>query len=291
LGGALEINFVGQIIVNWLVLGLTYCLVALGITLIFSILRIVNFAHGQFYMLGAFATYLIYVELGQNFLIALFGAVIVTGALGVILERTLFRPLRDKMLATLVVSLGISLFLEGGALLIFGPNEKGVPSPFKGTLNLAGIFISKERLSIIVICIVLVAGLFFFIQRIKQGQAMRAFAQDREAATLQGINVNKMSWMGFGIGCALAAAAGGLLLPITFVDPFVGLPVVFNAFIIMILGGLGSVTGALVGGLLLGLIRSVGYTFLPGAWSALIASTIALVFLLVRPQGIMGYEE
>lgn len=279
-----------QALANSIMLGLVYTLIALGITLIFSIMRIVNFAHGQIYMLGAFAIFYFYAQWQINYFFALVLAAFSMAMLGAAMERSLFRRLRGQELPCLLLSLGLALLLEGVALLLFGEKDKGVPAPFPGTVNVLGVHFGMDRMVIIVLSVVLLLALFIFIQKFKAGRAIRALAQDLEAATLQGVDIDRMSWLGFGLGCMLAGLAGGLLVPVYWVSPFIGGPAVVKAFIVMVLGGLGSIPGAIVGGLILGFIESIGQQFLPGTWAMVIAYVLVVGMILVRPRGLMGKE-
>lgn len=286
----MEFSIGGQVVVNALLSGLIYALIALGITLIFSILIIINFAHGSILMLGAFIPVYVCTKLGQNYFLALLLAVVITGLLGFLLEKGLFRSIRARPLQCVVVSMGLMLLIDGGALLLFGPRSYGVEEIFAGSLQLGGIFIPGQRLFVISISIILIAALNYFLKNMKHGQAMRALSQDRQAAVLQGISIDRMAWMGFAIGCALAGAAGALLAPVFYVSFGMGGNMILKGFIVMIIGGLGSIPGALVGGLIVGVIESIGYTFLPGGWTTVILFALIVIFLLVRPQGVMGYE-
>jgi branched-chain amino acid transport system permease protein len=272
-------------------LGLTYSLIALGLTLIYSIMRIINFAHGQIYMLGAFAFYLFFTQLGLPFFFALLLGAIVIAAFGILLEKLLFRPLRGQDLSCLLLSLGIGFFLEAGTLLIFGEKDRGIVSPFSKTLKIGNLVMGMERVLVITISLAVIAGLFLFLQKTKTGRAIRAFAQDMDAALLQGVDVNRMSWVGFALGSGLAALAGGLMAPIYWVSPFIGGSAVINAFTVMVIGGLGSIPGTFLGGLILGALESLGRQFLPGSWSEAIAYSLVVFVLMVRPRGLMGYEE
>jgi len=280
----------GQIIVNGAISSITYILIALGITIIFSIMKIVQFAHGQVYMLGGFAIYILFEQAGINYIPALLLTILIVGLMGIPMEWLLFRPLRGQESASLIVSLGLALFLEGSALLTFGGLDKGVHSPFPdGVIRFFGIAIPEERLIISAVCVALISVTIFVIKRLKVGQAMRAVAQDREAAMLQGINVDRICSLGFAMGSALAGAAGGLLVPVLWINPFVGLPVVIKAFVVMILGGLGSIPGCIVGGIILGFIESFGYTLLGGI-TGLVSFAAVILLLIFKPQGIMGHD-
>lgn len=278
-----------QALVNGIMLGMVYVLVALGLTLVFSIMEVINFAHGEFYMLGGFAAYYLFAELGLNYLVTIAAAVVLVGGLGWVIEKTIFRPFRKDLLGAFIVSLGLVEVLQSVAMLAFGSLEKSVPSPFRGVFRVFGVYLSLERLIVTVAAIVMVAALYLFIQVSKEGRAMRAVAQDSDAAALQGINVSRISSLAFAIGAALAGTAGVLMAPIFFVSPFIGgLPIV-KAFIIIILGGMGSIPGALLGGLILGVAEGVGSIFLSIPSVNLLGFLIVMVVLLVRPRGLLGH--
>ena len=228
----------GQSAVNALMLGATYALVAVGLSLVFSIMRVIQFAHGHLYMLGAFCVYYLATDFGVNYFAALLIAAIAVGLLGMVLDRIFLRPLRGQDLPSMIVTLGLLLLIEGSALLAFGERDKRFHSPVDGAVWIFDVIvIPSERLMILAVAAPLIALLFLFVWRTKEGQAMRAVAQDREAAMLQGINVDWISALGMFIGSALAAAAAGLLLPIQVLTPAVGGPVVIKAFMVVILGG------------------------------------------------------
>ncbi len=278
-----------QAIVNGVMLGMVYVLVALGLTLVFSIMEVINFAHGEFYMLGGFTAYYLSAQLGLNYFLTIAAAVLLIGALGWVIEKLIFRPFRKDLLGAFIVSLGLLWVLQSVAMLAFGSLEKSVPSPFPGVFRILGIYFSLERLVVTVTAIVLVAALYLFIQFSKEGRAMRAVAQDGDAAALQGINVARISSLAFAVGAALAATAGVLIAPLFFVSPFIGgLPIV-KAFIIIILGGMGSIPGALLGGLILGLAEGVGSIFLSIPAVNLLGFVIVMGVLLVRPRGLLGH--
>lgn len=285
-------TFFAQVVLNALVLGLTYTLLALGFTLIFSIMGVVNIAHADLYMLGGFITYYLFGIFHINYFVVLIIVMVVLGGVGAGLERFLFRRLRGRGFAgPMILSLGLLLLIEGGALILFGEREKGVPSPVTGVISIGGVSFGIERLVVLVVSLILLFGLFFFLGRVKSGQGMRALAQDAEAAYLQGININRMSMLSFAIGVALAGVSGALLTPVSFVSYSIGSSLILKCFIIVVLGGLGSMSGCLVGGLMLGFIEAFSHSYLPAHVSYLIIFGLVLVVLLLRPQGIMGRRE
>lgn len=278
-----------QLLLNALVLALIYVLIASGFSLILSISRILNFAHGEIYMLGAFGCYFLYQVAGLNFFLALLITAIIIGALGVGLERLFFKPCRGNDFAMVIMSLGLTIFISGAALAVFGEKDRGVSSPFAGVIKISGVTFSIERLVIILVSIAIFVGLYYFIKRVKIGQAMRAVAENSEAARLQGISIDRVCALSFGIGCALAAAAGVLTAPLYYVNPFLGPGAILPAIIVVILGGLGSISGVVAGSLILGFIQSFGGAYI-GGYSGLIAYCAVIILLTVKPQGLFGHE-
>jgi branched-chain amino acid transport system permease protein len=280
-----------QIIANGLVLGLLYSLIALGITLIFSIMGVLNFAHGQMYMLGGFVVYYFYGIKQYNFFLALGLAALLLAAIGVVFDRFLFRRVlkmarREEM--AMLLAMGTALLLEEIALLTFGEKSRGVPPVVEGVYQVFGMFLVKQRLFSIGIALVLIVALMIFVKKTKPGMAMRALAQDKEAAYLQGVNVHNISMLGWAIGAALAALAGGLVAPILMVSSGSGGPITLKTFLVMMIGGFGSVSGSIVGGLILGFFEAFGYALLPGTITYLLIFCGVILLLILRPQGIMG---
>jgi len=281
-------QLLGQSIVNGIGLSMVYILVALGLTLIFSILRIINFAHGEFYMLGGFAAYYLTGTWGINYFVTIILAFIVVGAIGVATERLIFAPLRDNLLAGFIVSLGLLWILQAGATIVAGVLDKEVATQFPGVIRGFGIVISNERLFVIVCSAALMVCLYAFLSLSRHGLALRAVAQDLDAAALQGVNVDRIASLAFGIGCALAGAAGALLAPVYFVSPFMGTLPVIKAFIIIILGGMGSLFGAIVGGFILGFMESIAPLYFPIAAVEILGFVLVMFVLVVRPRGLFG---
>jgi len=280
--------FFVQVFVNGLMLGLTYVLIALGFSLIYGIMRLLNFAHGEFYMLGAFATYLLCERLGLNYFTGLILSMVIIAALGILVYRFFFRPFRDQHDPSLVIALGIAMLIGGLSLLIFGEKDKSVSPVFSGVIKVLGATLSLERMMVILVSIVLMMALTLYIKFSRTGQAMRAVAQDREAAALQGIGVDSTFTLCMAISSALAGAAGALLAPLFFVNPFLGMHAVLKALIVVVIGGLGSIPGAIAGGLLLGFVESFGNTFL-GDVTEILGFVIVMIVLLFRPQGLFGH--
>ena len=284
----MSIELLTQATLNGFGLAVVYILVALGLTLIFSILDIINFAHGEFYMLGGFVTYYGFAVFGVNYFLTLVLAVVVVGLAGVLAERIVFRHLRGKTLNAFIVSLGLLWVLQASTQLSFGVLDKSVPSAVSGIVRVFGLVISRERLVVIVTASALMAALYLFLRFTRTGQAMRAVAQDADAAALQGINIEVVSALGFGVGCALAGAAGALLAPVFAVSPTMGALPVVKAFIIIIVGGMGSLPGAVLGGLLLGAVEGISTLFMSSAAVNMLGFLVVIAVLLVRPRGLFG---
>jgi branched-chain amino acid transport system permease protein len=270
-------------------IGATYILMALGLTLMFGMMHIINFAHGAIYMLGAFVIYYVFFQGGAPYFVAFVLSMALLGAFGYLVERTVYRPIKGEIEPTLVALLALTTFLQAAGYPVFGQLDKHVPPVFEGTRNVLGVMISVERLMIIPVAGVLVVGLYLFINKTRLGAAMRAIEQDKEAAALQGVNVHVVNGLAFAIGFALAAAAGALMAPIFKLDPMMGEQPLLKAFIIIILGGLGSIPGAILGGLMLGLIDSIVATGLGAEPAFLLSFVFIILLLLFRPTGLFGH--
>jgi branched-chain amino acid transport system permease protein len=268
-------------------IGLTYILLALGLTLIFSIMNIFNFAHGEFYMLGAFSILYIAGLAHVNYFVALILCMLIVGLLGVFFERLFFSRAKGQLVPIIIVATGLMWILQTAAQIIFGRQPRGMAEIFQGSVSILHVNISYSRIMAAIISVVLVAALYFFVYRTRLGRAMQAVAQDREAAALQGINIDRVGTMGFGLGCALAAVAGGIMAPIFFIEATMGLDALSKSMAIIILGGIGSIPGAAIGGLILGLVESYGQTFW-GYPATVLPFVIIVLVLLFKRTGLMG---
>jgi len=277
-----------QIIVNGLLAGLVYTIMALGFTLVFGIMRVVNFAHGEFYMAGAMAVLLFYGHLGWPFFAAVAAGGVVSALIGLVVERALLRPLLKEEMPGMIMTLAVAITMQSAALLIVGPSEQGIPRPFGGTWMLLDARVPWDRTVVALCALVIITAFYGFLKFTPVGLAMQAVAQDRETASLMGIESKRIYVVAFGLSCLLAGLAGALMAPIYPIGPYMGEIVIIKAFVIVILGGLGSVPGAMLGGLLIGLCESaVATMFNPTA--ALIASFgIVLGIIIFRPTGLMG---
>ncbi len=282
-------DLIYQAIISGLALGSLYVLIALGLTLIVSIMGILQFAHGEIYMLGAYAVFFICSSSGMSIYYAMIISMVVMAFLGILIERILFRAVKGKMLNPIVVSLGLTLILTSVATVVFGLQQRSLPRLAVGYFEFYNFVIPKDRVILIGFAGILLLLLYLFLKKTKQGQAMVASAMNHEGAILRGINSNVMSAISMAIACAFAAAAGTLAGSILQVTPFMGQQPLLKGLIIVVLGGMGSLFGAVVGGMILGLIDSI----IPVLWgpeAAVIAPlVIVIIILLVRPQGFFGH--
>lgn len=280
-----------QTIVNGLMVGMIYVLMAIGFTMVFGIMRIVNFAHGEFYMVGAFLFAILYGSDGMPFAISVLLAVGATALLGLVMERIVFRRFRGNELNGMIASVGVALIIQNSALLMWGSSARTVPPVVSGVLSVGGIVFPWSRLVVIIGAIIAVVSLNLLIGYTRIGRAMRAVAQDAEIAQVQGIRVDVIFPAAFVLGVSLAAFAGVLMAPVLSVSPFIGLAPTLKAFVIVVIGGLGSVPGALVGGLLIGLIESFAGTFVSASLSEILQFVVVIAVVLLRPQGLLGRKE
>jgi branched-chain amino acid transport system permease protein len=286
-----------QQLVNGLSLGSIYALIALGYTMVYGVLRLINFAHGDVYMIGAYTGYFISRKLqGQgpsllSALVVMLGAMLVCALLGVIIERFAYRPLRRAgRLALLITAIGVSLFLENAAQLVFGPDPKFFPSLApRADIMIGGVRLTSEQITVIVVSFLLMIALRFFILKTRTGKAMRAVSYNLDAARLMGISTDRIIAITFALGSALAAAAGVLIgMQIPKIDPLMGILYGLKAFVAAVLGGIGNVPGAVLGGLLIGTSEVMVVGYLSSTFRDAIAFGILILVLLLRPQGILG---
>lgn len=288
-----------QILLNTLQIGSVYVLFALGLTLIFGVMRIVNFAHGEFFTLAALAISAIGPDLSQAYglpnwasYFASFGAALVgVLALGWLLYVIAFERFLRDLVGSFIVSIGFILLLQGIFVEIFGAPARVVPPLFEGQFAVAGASMTYQRLFIVALAIGFTALLYAVLQYTKLGLALRAVSEDHEAAMIQGVGYRRISTYGFLIGALMAAIAGGLIAPLTSITPVIGQAYLIKAFIIIIIGGLGSLPGAILAGFLVALIESLCGFFFDLSIATMVMFLVVIAFLLVRPQGIMGHVE
>jgi branched-chain amino acid transport system permease protein len=274
-------------VLNGLVTGSVYSLVALGLTLIYGTMQVPNFAHGHLYMLGAYVTFALVTLAGLHYVAAAIAAMIALACVGAALERLVFRPLRNAPpLNSMIAAVGAMLFLEGVAQRIWGEDFRRMPSPYDHVVSFAGLQVTAHRLILIAAAAALVAGLLFLLTRTKAGSAIRATAQDREGALLVGIDTSRVATGTFALSAAVASIAGSLVAPVSLIYPAMGALVTLKAFAIVVLGGMGSVTGALVGGYLLALTESLGGTYISANYQDLVAFVMLVLVFAFRPSGL-----
>jgi branched-chain amino acid transport system permease protein len=280
-----------QGLANGLALGWIYVLMALGLTLIFGIMRIMQFAHGEIYMLGAYAAYYFTTSIKLPLFYAAIISMMLMVIMGLILERFLFRSLKGDYASAVVASTGLALILQSGAMVLFGLHHRNLPMLAEGPFHIAtSIIIPKDRIVAVAFAVSLSLVLYLFLKITKYGQAMVASAQDSEGAILQGIGPDKMSALSMGIGCALAAAGGVLAGSMFQMGPFMGIAPLVNGLLIIILGGMGSLVGAFIAGMTLGLINGLVPILFGHVWATLLPLFFVILVLVIKPQGLFGHE-
>ncbi len=280
-------------LINGISLGSIYAIIALGYTMVYGIAKMLNFAHGDIIMVGGFAAFTVVSTLGASPVLGIFAAVIICTVLGVTIEGVAYRPLRGASpLAVLITAIGVSYLLQNVALLIFGSNSR----QFESVVKLPSLKLAEGKLSIssvtivtIISCIVIMVVLTTFINKTKMGQAMLAVSEDKGAATLMGIDVNRTITVTFAIGSALAAVAGVLLCSAyPSLTPYTGSMPGIKAFVAAVFGGIGSIPGAMIGGIVLGVIENLSKAYISSELSDAIVFSVLIIVLLVRPTGILG---
>lgn len=269
-------------------------LIAVGFVLIFGVMGVINFAHGELYMSGAYAVVYVYAENQLPFFLAVAAGLVFVGLLGLLMEWALFRPLRDNPLGGLIASIGFLLILQTLAVLGFGVRMEHIPPPTREMLNvfgIEGVVLSVQRLYVIVATVLLLGALWVFLRRSKFGVALRACAQDAEAAALQGISMNQAARIAMFIGAALAGIAGALTAPLVRTYPFMGHSVIVTAFIIIIVGGIGSLEGAVVAAVLYAMVHTFVTTFIDGVIADIVGLLLMLLVLVIRPTGLFGIKD
>ena len=286
-------DFVSYLI-NGLSLGSVYAIIALGYTMVYGIAKMLNFAHGDVIMIGAYVALTCMTTSGLPPVASVLAAGVACTALGVLIERVAYKPLRNAAspLAVLITAIGVSYLLQNLALLIFGPNNQSFQTVVSWSgLSLGGgkLNISGETIVTIIACIVIMVVLMLFIRKSKAGQAMRAVSEDKGAAQLMGINVNGTIALTFAIGSALAAIAGVLLCSAyPSLSPYTGAMPGIKAFVAAVFGGIGSIPGAFIGGILLGVIEILARAYISSQMADAIVFAVLIIVLLVKPTGILG---
>ena len=286
----MSVTLLLQSLIDGILMGGIYGLVAIGLTLIFGVMKIINFAQGALLMLGMYVTYWSFAILGINPYVSIFLSAGVLFLVGAIIQKTVLAKMMDAPEHNqLLVTLGIMLFIENLALVLWSPDFRSVKvEGMVQTVNIGEIGINTPKLIAFSFAIVLALLLFWFLKNTFIGKAIRATAIDRQGASIVGINTGKVNYIAFGIGAALAGIAGSLITPFFFTSPTVGATFILKGFVVVVLGGLGNFLGALVGGLIIGVSESIGGALLPGSFKELVTYCIFIIVLLVRPNGLFG---
>jgi len=281
-----------QGVINGLTSGWIYALIALGLALVFGIMRILQFAHGEIYMLGAYVAYYVCTAAGMNYFVGIVIAMLVMGMLGVILERFMFRRLRAKMEPAILAAIGLTLIFQTLAVILFGSYTKYFQTPevLSGTIIFGAVRLSALRLTIMLVGVVLTIALLLVIRSTKIGRAMVAISQDPISASLQGINVNRISSLSLGLGSALAAIAGVFMGTLFQLTPFMGTLAITKGIAIVILGGIGSIPGAILGGLIIGFVDGLVPLVTSTTIANIVGFCIIILILLIKPRGLFGHD-
>ncbi|MGE5618963.1 MAG: branched-chain amino acid ABC transporter permease [Sphingomonadaceae bacterium] len=288
-----DVGYLAQQVINGLQLGLVYALIALGYTMVYGIIRLINFAHGDVFMVGAFVGFFVIGTFHQSFLVAILAAMVVCMVLAVTIERFAYRPLRRApRIASLITAIGVSIFLEYFTSLkfVFGPNIRTFPRPFEVvTWNIGGLNITSIQIMVLAVTLLMLALLQFVVYRTKMGMAMRGVSFDFDTAKLMGINVDVVVSFTFALGSALAGA-GGVLFAIAYpqVQPFMGIMPGLKAFVAAVLGGIGIIPGAMLGALIMGQAEVLTAAFVSTTWKDAVAFAILIVVLMLKPTGLLG---
>lgn len=282
-----------QHLTNMLILGGTYALLGIGLTLIFGIMKVVNFAHGELYTFGAYFVYLATAMLGVNFFLSLAIAIVAGCLMGALIEYVLLRPMRGADIdTTMLIMIGAMIVMQNTEQYVWGGVGKSVSSPFgEEPLILGPVSVSWLRVFVFLAAITLIAATYFLINRTKLGKAMRATFQDRDTAALMGINIQFIYMATFAFGSSLAAAAGALLGPVYVITPHMGDIASLKAFAIVILGGLGSIGGATIGGFILALAEEIGAGYISSGYRDAMGFLIIILVLMFKPTGLFARSE
>ena len=282
-----------QHLLNGLLLGSTYALLGIGLTLVFGLMNIVNFAHGEFYTLGAYATFAALNGARVPFLLAIPLAIALGALAGALCDRVLLRPLRGESIdTTMLVMIGLWIAMQNTELLVWGGVAKSVPTPFPtAPLVLGPVSVAPLRVFVFAVAVALIAGAHLLLSRTRLGRAMRATFQDRETAALMGVRIERVHTVTFAFGAGLAAAAGALLGPVFLLYPSMGDLASLKAFSVVILGGLGNFAGAALGGLVLGVAEELGAGYVSSGYRDAVGFAMIVLMLLVRPAGLFARAE
>ncbi|WP_342640129.1 branched-chain amino acid ABC transporter permease [Rhodoligotrophos ferricapiens] len=278
-------------VINGLIIGSMYALIGSGIALIYGTMRVLNLAHGEFYMLGGYFVFFLVVTYGVPSYLAIPLAIVATFILGALVQRLTIHYLLPKegwAFSTIAATLGLSIFLQNAALLLFGEQFQSVPYYLSGIVEFAGIRLPVQRLLIFGVALLTIGIMTYVLKRTRLGWAIRATSQDRDAAAVVGIPAQRIYLITFGIAAALGAIAAAMLAPIYAINPWSGMPILLKGFVVVILGGLGSFPGAIAGGLILGVVEAIGVQLTSSEWRDVIAFALMIGVIWWRPWGLFG---
>ena len=278
-----------QQVFNGLAIGAVYTLIAIGLTVVFGILGIAHFAHGVVAMSGGYVTFFLIERFGLPFFVAMALALLVGAMLGILVERFAYRPVQHAPpINAFIIALGLTMMIDGLNLLSFGPDQMVIRTPFQSVFSVAGLVITELRVYVMVTTSVLIVAMALFVSRTKTGRAIRAVAQNRPAAILMGVNVDAVALVVFAMSSALGVAGGALVGAMLALAPGLGESLVIKGFAVLILGGLGSIPGAIAGGLILGVSEALAAGYISSAYKDVIAFLVMIIVLLFRPEGLLG---
>jgi branched-chain amino acid transport system permease protein len=279
-------------LMNGMVIGVIYALSALGVSLVVGIMNVINFAHGELYILAGYFSFIFADALGWNIYLSMAAAVGLVFLFGILIEYALIRPTYGNDMYSLILTFILSIVLQNAYLLVFGPYPNKPPNWVNGATNVLGQFYyGNQRLAALVAGIIVIVAVFLMLKKTWFGKIIRAASQDREMAELNGVNTKALNMLSFGLGCALAGAAGVILAPVFPVSPTAGVPIALTAFVVVVLGGMGSMWGCVVGGLALGLVENLGAAFISTGYKHLFGFIILILVLAIRPAGLFGRSE
>jgi branched-chain amino acid transport system permease protein len=281
-----------QTVINAVYAASYMSLIAVGLVLIFGVMGVINFAHGELYMAGAYTVVALYSFFGLPFFVAVAAGLIFVGALGLVMEYAMFRPLRDNPLGGLIASIGFLLILQTAAVVGFGVRMQHITPPTQARFQLMnGVVLTQQRLFVILAAVTLLTALWIFLRRTRFGWALRACSQDREAAALQGISLHQTARIAMFLGAGLAGVAGALTAPLVAPTPFMGHSVIVTAFIIIIVGGIGHLEGAVIAAILYAFVHTFVTTFWDGVIADIVGLMLMLLVLVIKPTGLFGARE
>lgn len=282
-------NIAAELVINGLLLGGVYALMACGLNLIFGVMRVINFAHGEFLAIGALLTVSIVIGFGLPFIVALVVVPVLLGGFGVLIQSMLIRRVADgPMIMSLLLTYALSTIMVNAAILVWGGGFRGLPGVMGGSIDVFGVNVSIARLVAFLIAMAISIVVYIFLNTSITGKAIRAVSQEPEIAVISGISVEKMRNLAFGLGAAMAGAAGVLIAPLFASEPQLGVRFLIKAFAVIIIGGMGSYLGAMVAAILLGLVEVVGSYWLGQTFGTALLYALMLAVLIVRPRGLFG---